>query len=477
MGQERPYEGLCAMAGEQSDPSALFDLILPPLWLHLMVNRAGYEKAPRPQKQGDAQPALPFTLLGANWLSERDIAMKRKKRVLVLTGAGASLEFGAPSTAKLTEAIETRVCADAWMQQCGGDHAYLEISKTLAGYLQGGAEAVNFERVYHCAHELLSTFKPIPRAMNEYRPLLVPFVTRRIAVDEQALRALVESMAKFIFEELSAVCNKPEASLDPLTSFLAKLREDHITRIYTTNYDDFLLQATPDLYTGFDSAPSPGPKSFDSRAFWQATDADSVFHLHGSVHLGFDIPQKRDVDLDALYWFDDRAKALPHASYGGSGKRQMDGSQIMPTAVITGFDKLPRLQQPPLSHYYASMARDALTADIIYVIGSGLGDLHLNTWVGDARRTNPKPPLIFVDYWPEGFLESTAFRSGRKTMDMLHQLRMRVNHDYYGGDLYGNGWTLEKERTCAIWDKGFLSFLRAPSELDDVLAELTGLYA
>ena len=403
--------------------------------------------------------------------------MERKKRALVLTGAGASLEFGAPNTAKLTKAVKTRVCADAWMQQCGGARAYLKIGKTLAGYLQGGAEAVNFEHVYHCAHDLLSTFDPIPRAVNEYRPILVPFVSRRIAVDEQALQALVESMAKFIFEELSAVCNKPEASLDPLAAFIAKLREDHITRIYTTNYDDFLLQVAPDLYTGFDSAPSPDPKSFDAGAFWQATDADSVFHLHGSVHLGFGFTQTRDSDLDTLHWFDDRAKALPYTSYGGSGKRQMDGSQIIQTAVITGFDKLSRLQQPPLSHYYASMARDALTADIIYVIGSGLSDLHLNSWLGDARRKNPKPPLIFVDCWPGGFLEATAFRSERKTMEMLHKLRMLVNHDYYGGDSYGSGWTLEKKRTCAIWDKGFLSFLRAPSELDHVLAELTESYA
>ena len=404
------------------------------------------------------------------------MAMERKKRALVLAGAGASLEFGAPSTATLTKAIETKVCADAWMQQRGGDQAYLEISKTLAGYLQGGAEAVNFEHVYHCAHELLSTFEPIPTAVNEYRPILVPFVTRRTAVDEQVLRALVERMAKFIFEELSAVCDNPETSLDPLAAFLAKLRADHITRIYTTNYDDFLLQAAPDLYTGFDPAPSlDHPKSFDSRVFWQATDADSVFHLHGSVHLGFGNLQT-DVDLGVLHWFDDRAKALLHASHGGEN-RQMDGSRIKQTAVITGFDKLSRLQQPPLSHYYASMARDALTADIIYVIGSGLSDLHLNAWLGDARRTKPPPPLIFVDCWPKGFLKSTASEDKRKNREMLHKLRMLVNYDPYGGDPYGSGWTLEKERTCAIWDKGFLSFLRAPNELDHVLAELVGVQA
>ena len=396
----------------------------------------------------------------------------RKKRALVLTGAGASLEFGAPSTDKLTETIETKVRADRWMQCCGGAGAYSKISETLAGYLQGGADAVTFEHIYHCAHELLFTFEPTPRAVNEYRPILVPFIKLRIEVDKQALRELVGDMAKFIFAEISTVCEEPKTSLDPLAAFLTKLREDHITRIYTTNYDDFLLQAAPDLYTGFDPASRPeAPRSFDARAFWQATDTDGGFHLHGSVHLGFGPPQAPDADLSALHWFDDRAAALRHSSFTGSGERRMDGSEIMRTAVITGLDKLSRLQQQPFSHYYASMARDALTADIIYVIGSSLSDLHLNTWLGEARRTNPRPPLVFVDWWPNCFLDDTEFELDHKTAEMCHTLCMYVN-ECYGGDKYGNGWTLAKDRTCAIWDKGFLAFLRAPDEFENVLTML-----
>ena len=150
----------------------------------------------------------------------------------------------------------------------------------------------------------------------------------------------------------------------------------------------------------------------------------------------------------------------------------MDGSRIVRTAVITGLDKFSRLQQRPLSHYYASMARDAMTADIIYVLGYGLGDLHLNTFLAEARRMKPVPPLVFVDRWPDRFLLDTVFESDRKTIEMLHTLHMRVN-DHYGGDEYGSGWTLDKDRTCAIWDKGFLAFLEAPSELNDVLTKFT----
>ena len=401
------------------------------------------------------------------------MATERKKRALVVAGAGASLDFGAPSTAELTKIIGQKVRDDAWMKECGGYYAYQQILKTLTGYLQGGTDTVNFEHIFHCAHELLLTFDPTSGTVNEYRPILQPFICRRIEADEQALHELVECIAKFIFEEVSVICEKPTANLGPLTAFLERLRKDHITRIYTANYDDFLLQAAPDLYTGFDAEPSPDAKRFDRRTFWQATDTDCVFHLHGSVHLAFDHAQAQDADLGDLHWFDDRAAALRHSSYRGSGERRMDGSQIVRTAVITGLDKLSRLQQRPLLHYYASMAQDAMKADIIYVLGYGLGDLHLNTWLAEARRMKPAPPLVFVDRWCNRFLYYTAFEFDRKTIEMLHTLRMLVNCHHYGGDECGSGWTLAKDRTCAIWDKGFSAFLKAPSELNDVLTKLT----
>ena len=205
-------------------------------------------------RSGDAMLRLRPSVRATDQSGSPEIrrAMRKTKRALVLTGAGASLDFGAPSTAELTRKIKTRVLSDEWMKDCGGDLAYQEICKTLAGYLRGGACAVDFEHVYHCAHELLFTFESTPGAVNEFRPILVRFIERRLAADEEALRALVDGMVKFIYAELSAACGNPSESLAPLAAFLAKLRKDHITRFYTTNYDDFLLQAAPDLYTGFD---------------------------------------------------------------------------------------------------------------------------------------------------------------------------------------------------------------------------------
>ena len=314
------------------------------------------------------------------------------------------------------------------------------------------------------------TFTANDGAVREYRPVLVPFIRRRTAVAREALRRLIHRTAQIVLTELSAASEPPISHLASLSAFVAKLKEDHVTRVYTTNYDDFFLQADQDLYTGFSPAPSPVQKSLDRREFWSNRDRDCVFHLHGSVHLSFGLPRAPDADLGALYWYDDRTEASRHSSHGTSDDRRMDGSGTIRTPIITGLDKLSPLQRQPFSHYYASMAHDAMDADIIYVIGCGLADLHLNTWVGEARRRDPKPPLIFVDYWRHSFPSAHPTWAPRKEVEMIHTLRMPfVDHPCLE---HGTAWHVDRNRTYAVWDSGFLEFLRAPAELDDILRQL-----
>jgi hypothetical protein len=390
----------------------------------------------------------------------------RRKRVVVLMGAGASIEYKAPSTAGLTDAIERAVMADPSMKHTGADAAFANIKGGLQGYL---SEPPNFEQIYHCAHELLSMDAPTPGAFDEFRPLLYPFMANKTGISKEALRALVDKMAGVIFAEVSAACANNPLSLTPLIDFISSLRADYITRIYTTNYDDFLHQAAPDLYTGFGQNPSSAPKRFELDSFREARDRHSVLYLHGSVHMGFALPGPES-DIGELSWFDDRTEALKHSNFSGSGVRQMDGTEFSRTAVITGLDKLSRLQQRPLSHFYPALADDLMCADAIFVIGSGLADLHLNTWLREARSRNPRPPILFVDWWKDGFL-STAFELGRKEIEMFHALGIHIRDPQDATDL-GNGWILANDSSAAIWERGFQAFLNAADALQQVLGRL-----
>ena len=395
-----------------------------------------------------------------------------KKRALVLLGAGASVEYRAPTTDQLTSAIEQGVMSDPWMKTVGGDSAFEAIKTQLKAYLHRPG-IVNFEHIYHCAHELIFTFPPTPGAVDEFRPLLFPFLNNTSGIPQDALRALVKKMAEVIFTEVSASCGKNPLGLRPLADFIKFLRANHVTRIYTTNYDDFVLQAVPDLYTGFAATPSTTPKRFDSDQFWHEEDRASLFHLHGSVHMDFAAPHVTSGAVGELFWFDDRATALKHASFSGGTRAslRMDGSSYVPSAVVTGLDKLSLLQQRPLSDFYSALARDAMLADLLIVIGAGLADLHLNTWLAEARSRTPVPPLLFVDYWPNSFENDTYFEPERKDTELFHRLQVHIS-EQLRGTRFGTGWILANDCTSAIWDKGFQAFLNAPSEMRDVLAHL-----
>ena len=152
----------------------------------------------------------------------------------------------------------------------------------------------------------------------------------------------------------------------------------------------------------------------------------------------------------------------------------MDGTSFMRTAVVTGLDKLSRLQQRPFVHYYAALARDVMSADIIYVIGSGLTDLHVNTWLREARAARPGAPILFVDFWPVPFLEATAWDYERKELHLFHDLYIHARGPS-GGIRLGTGWTISPDRTSAIWDRGFQNFLAAPDELSAALSQLRSI--
>lgn len=353
------------------------------------------------------------------------------------------------------------------MQHTGGDAAFEEIKRRLGSHLQG---PVNFEHIYHCAHELRFASGPTPGAADEFKPVMHPFLSDTTGLSPQALQALCGKIVEVIYAEVSRSCGSNPLALGPLSDFVEFLRSQYVTRLYTTNYDDFILQAVPDLYTGF-GAVATGARRFDLQRFWWRERWDALAYLHGSVHMGFPNPPRGDIG--ELSWFDDRVEALRHSSFSGSSPSRMDGTSVLLTAVITGLEKLSRVQQRPFAHYYSMMARDSMRADVIFVIGSGLADLHLNTWLGEARSRTPKPPLLFVDCWPKGF-EHDMYSPypDAKTIRLFHKLQVHISDDHKGTRM--GSWIVSQERSAAVWDKGFQAFLNAPGELQQMLDALPG---
>lgn len=383
------------------------------------------------------------------------------KRVVVILGAGASVEFGAPATSKLTENIEQRICSDEWMRHQDGDAAFRKIKEMLSTHLTNPA---NYEQIYHCVHELIHFFPLSERTVDEYRPLLMPFIQNNSGLSKSSLEALDREMLWAIYQEIFVACKVPKCSLNPFRDFLQRVRERHILRIYSTNHDDFPLQAVEDLYTGFELTTS----NFDPEGFWGRWDCPAIFHLHGSVHMGFG-DQNQGHNIDQFVWYEDREEAYRHTKLVyASNQRRQDGGQVARFPLVTGVDKLSNIQQRPYCYYYAALARDLLEADLIYVIGSGLGDLHINTWLHEARSRKQRTPLLFIDCWPDGFINE-RFELEPKPIEMIHSLNIytdNLSEKDYGGTA---GWTVSQDCTAAVWDQGFQKFLATPDALNSVL--------
>lgn len=395
----------------------------------------------------------------------------RKQRALVIMGAGASVEFGIPITAKFGNLIDAAVTADRFCVAEGGAAAYLDIRDKLRTYY-GVPEEAHFERIYHVLHEL-SELRVTPGAVSRFRPVMSPFLGEAVSYTDRALKAARRAVLEVIYKTVTQACDKPAVPLKPMSDFFEALETRYLPRVYTTNYDDFVGQATNKRYfTGFTERQGDHAY-FNAGTFWSEWDQPGLFHTHGSIHMGFPPGGK---DIGDIGWFEDKAAALTHATFFGSGVWRMDGTSIERGAIITGLDKLGRLQQTPYAHYYAGLCRDAMEADLILVLGSGLADLHFNSILKAARRNKPNVPILYVGYWgnePNDFYNKVQFEHEDRDIALLHDLDIdliRVRETQYRAH---SGWTIASNRRAAVWADGFQKSLANPQMFIELAEKLS----
>ena len=393
----------------------------------------------------------------------------KKQRALVIVGAGASVEYGIPATEKFNGLIDAGIAGDTYCSSVGGHDAYLDVKKTLESYYGNPSEA-HFERIYHVMHELYA-FEKTPGAVPKYSAVMQPFLKQKKEYSSKALKVACQSMLKIIYKEVSSACEKPIVSLQSLESFFSSLEKKFIPRVYTTNYDDFISQATQDQYfTGFD-LPSDNHQIFNSKSYWSNWNKPGLFHLHGSVHFGFPAPQTHI----ELAWYNSRTEAIKNSEFNGSIISTMDGTGVERSAIITGLNKLDRLQQTPFATYYSGLSRDVIEADIVIILGSGLADLHLNTWFREIRKhSSHQTPLLYVGYWggnAEDFCSSIRFEQDELQIALFHDLGFDLNipeAQFRAID----GWTIDANNTGAVWADGFQSFLSKGDGLNQIIDRL-----
>lgn len=410
----------------------------------------------------------------------------RKRRAVVLLGAGASVEYGIPSTVGFGGLIDRFVAKDPFCCSKKGDRVYQSVKMLLTNYYrnalevrpdrshQQAAKLAHFERIYHILHELAG-FRATPGAASKFMPVMLAFLNHRRPYPEGALEAASSAMTRAIYTIVSRRCERPRQSLAPLSAFFKTLEMSYVPRVYTTNYDDFVWQATGHRYnTGFRSFAA-GVSRFEPLEFWDCWDSPGVFHLHGSVHMGFPVPGQ-GMGFGDLAWYDSRAEARTRSEWGGSEAERLDGTGLTRSAIITGLDKLGRLQPQPFATYYAGFQRDVIEADLIVVAGSGLADIHLNRAIQFARARNRDLKLLYIDWWQggvKGLFREVRFGGGDREIALSHDLHV-ATHNVAERDFGAvSGWTIDARKSSAVWADGFQSCLLDAAAMGAAMREIS----
>jgi hypothetical protein len=295
----------------------------------------------------------------------------KKDEVLVLLGAGASVDAGIPHSAEMVRQIEEALEVD-W-SEFKELYNYVRSAIFYADGIRGtypNAVAYNIERLVMSLDEL---------ARREEHPLY-PFVGAWNPRLLQVAGSAFENVPRFrtkILEKLRhewiEIQNFERASyFRGLISFQKQL--NYPLRVFTLNYDLCVERAYHSEYHEF---PERG---FDKNRHWSheiledAEPADKNFYLyklHGSID-----------------WVRDQHGKLTFSD-STSNIKSDDGQ------IIFGLTYKLQYVDPFLFLVY-QLRRQSLEARLILVIGYGFADEHINGILSQALRGNPEKRLVAV---------------------------------------------------------------------------------
>jgi hypothetical protein len=337
-----------------------------------------------------------------------------KKKLAVVMGAGASLDFGMPSVNAVDSIFNATAQKFAPLVNNPATNLYAFLrDKMNAYYAATGAQhlqkAANFEDVLYrmrvLAGVLSDPYKQVgSNAFLQLRPL--PDVTwfgAQRPVDKaillQLANLLIDDLAEDFVRRSSALQSQKVNELAELGAFLSRLSADFELGIITLNYDNVVQQAFPKLFTGFDDRGLFDPRLVATRGQW-----NFIYHLHGSIHFAM---THTPGHLHEITW---APTPQVNSSIQSAGRNQVDsieGIDFSMSTIVAGYGKTHQILRQPFRTYFAAATQAAVQADSVLFLGYGFADYHLNALFSDhaVRRR----PTVIVS-WADVNEDPLAFR-------------------------------------------------------------------
>lgn len=316
----------------------------------------------------------------------------------MITGAGASMAFGLPSTLQFTKLIAARFRERSGLNQ----HVlrlYNEIYDSLTAYLVNPG-IVTFEDIYQSIQDV-RTIQGIPRDLQAYDAFR-PRVGATHVLNNQfssysfwdGLTVQNTYLDQILYTFLASLSSVRGQAL--ISKALKFISEKFLLWSFTLNYDNILGDLLCDSMSGF--VPGSAPRAFRPAVLFSAIEDRHPIHshLHGSLKFGF--PLGEPLEMFELHEFDSPEEGVEH-SVGSrpSGRPIQSGDTLPPSPIITGLSKAELVfKQPFFTNFLAFFRALELCTDVL-IAGYGFPDRHVNMGIEQFRKHRPGSRTYIVD--------------------------------------------------------------------------------
>lgn len=332
-----------------------------------------------------------------------------KKKLLLVVGAGASVEFGMPSVAAVRGIISSAIQTRYPLLHAPTTNLYEHIEETIARYwLQSVPahlrRAPHFEDVLYAIFALAAAY-PADADTSALGALItatklpdVSFFSRQAQqVGPNTLHDLGNASVDAMIEHFRSTCVAVQVSkaaeFGQLQTLVAALQADFDIAVVTLNYDDVMYRAFPAIEAGFD--PTSG--KFDEQRILNRSGWPCMLHLHGSVHFDMPLPTAPTDDLHEIYWQPNLSAQFQQNASGRSSRRYAEGADFPTSVIVAGYGKTSQILRRPFRTYYSELDKLVSDCDAALFAGYGFGDVHLNI-AFETYRDRRRRPIVIIGY-------------------------------------------------------------------------------
>lgn len=322
--------------------------------------------------------------------------MNNKKKLMVIVGAGASIQLGMPSVSKI----------DEFFCNWSKDYFTLENNKekTLYDYIKEEinnyysqraiqSQETNFEEMLYTILQLegflgnvfsnalsaLTTVKSLPE-INYLGGITTPTGSHL----NHLARTLLDKLVDDFRDRCANTKTNQSEEFGHFSGFINSLVDEFDVAFISLNYDNLITQACPSLFTGFDKETG----EFDPVSIHKRADFNLIYHLHGSIHFDYKDSQ--------IYWNKSPSLGARH-SQSRITTPNLEGINQPKSTIIAGYGKTNQIQAVPFRTYYSKIDSIADQADAFLFLGYGFNDPHINNSLYSLRKERNKP-VVVIDW-------------------------------------------------------------------------------